>query len=297
MEDIPHFCLVQDNRYASEVEIRQQISGLPKSQPIFFDIDAATETAMACNLVEASDEVFWCVTPDDWTESVSRLKAIEERAPNWRGKINIVWLLPGNSGWSPLASELRSLAIRDFKVSFDEPPENRGRQIVNGLERIIHRLRGVRIGLALGGGAAKGMAHLGVLKALEENGIAVDMIAGTSAGAMTGVLYASGMKPDYSVECFVRDLTPSWLFRYVRNGGYWYLLSKYRLGQFDPMLRNYLSDSRLEQLAIPVIFGHRGPGQRSAHRAGRGRLGACHPGEHQFAGSILTNQSRRHGVG
>ncbi len=66
---------------------------------------------------------------------------------------------------------------------------------MNGLERIIHALRGVRIGLALGGGAAKGMAHLGVLKALEENGIVVDMIAGTSAGAMTGILYASGMKP------------------------------------------------------------------------------------------------------
>lgn len=253
MEDIPHFCLLQDGRYASESEIRQRISGLPNLKPIFFDIDAATETAQASNLMGACEEVFWCVTPDHWQESVSRLGAITQRAPNWRQKINIVWLLPGNSCWSPLAPELMSHAIRDFKVSFDDPPQNRGKQVVNGLERIIHALRGVRIGLALGGGAAKGMAHLGVLKALEENGIVVDMIAGTSAGAMTGILYASGMKPGHSVDCFIKDLTPSWLFRYLHNGGYWYLLSKYRLGQFDPMLRNYLSDSRLEQLPIPVV--------------------------------------------
>jgi hypothetical protein len=51
----------------------------------------------------------------------------------------------------------------------------------------------VRIGVALGGGAARGMSHLGVLKVLEQNGIVVDMIAGTSAGAMTGIMYAAGL--------------------------------------------------------------------------------------------------------
>ena len=96
------------------------------------------------------------------------------------------------------------------------------------------------------------MAHLGVLKVLEQNGIIIDMIAGTSVGAMTGILYASSMEPDYNVDCFVRDLRPSWLFRHLPNGGYWYLLYKYRRGQFDPMLRKYLKDSRLEQLTIPV---------------------------------------------
>ena len=38
----------------------------------------------------------------------------------------------------------------------------------------------------------------------------------------------------------------------MRSGGYWYLLYKYRRGQFDPMLRRYLSDLRLEQLPIPM---------------------------------------------
>lgn len=49
------------------------------------------------------------------------------------------------------------------------------------------------IGLALGGGASKGFAHIGVIKVLEENHIPVKIVTGTSAGAVVGSLYASGM--------------------------------------------------------------------------------------------------------
>ena len=51
-------------------------------------------------------------------------------------------------------------------------------------------LRRKKIGLALGAGAAKGLAHIGVLAILEKEGIPVDMIAGTSTGAVVGALYA-----------------------------------------------------------------------------------------------------------
>ena len=50
----------------------------------------------------------------------------------------------------------------------------------------------VRIGLALGGGAARGFAHIGVIKTLEAQGINPDIIVGTSAGAVVGALYAAG---------------------------------------------------------------------------------------------------------
>ncbi|WP_347554502.1 patatin-like phospholipase family protein [Robbsia sp. KACC 23696] len=53
--------------------------------------------------------------------------------------------------------------------------------------------RPLRIGLALGGGAARGFAHIGVIKALEAQGIQADLIAGTSAGSVVGSLYATGM--------------------------------------------------------------------------------------------------------
>lgn len=51
----------------------------------------------------------------------------------------------------------------------------------------------VKIGLALGGGAAKGFAHIGVIKMLEAQGIHADVVAGTSAGSVVGSLYAGGM--------------------------------------------------------------------------------------------------------
>jgi NTE family protein len=52
-----------------------------------------------------------------------------------------------------------------------------------------------RLGLALGGGAARGFAHVGVIEALEQAGIRPDLVVGTSAGSLVGALYASGMSP------------------------------------------------------------------------------------------------------
>ncbi len=51
----------------------------------------------------------------------------------------------------------------------------------------------LKIALVLGGGAARGFAHIGVIKALEAQGIVPDMVVGTSAGSVVGTLYASGM--------------------------------------------------------------------------------------------------------
>lgn len=53
-----------------------------------------------------------------------------------------------------------------------------------------------KVGVVLSGGGAKGLAHIGVLKALEENNIPIDYIVGTSMGAVVGAFYASGMSPD-----------------------------------------------------------------------------------------------------
>ncbi len=57
-------------------------------------------------------------------------------------------------------------------------------------------VRGYRIGIALSGGGARGFGHIGVLRALEESGIEIDVVAGTSMGGIIGGLYASGMTLD-----------------------------------------------------------------------------------------------------
>ena len=53
-----------------------------------------------------------------------------------------------------------------------------------------------RVGVALGGGVVRGMAHLGVLAALEHGGIPVDVVAGTSVGSLIGAFYSTGKPPD-----------------------------------------------------------------------------------------------------
>jgi NTE family protein len=59
---------------------------------------------------------------------------------------------------------------------------------------------GRKIGLALGGGAARGVAHVGVLRGLEELGVEISVIAGTSSGSMVGALFAAGYSPEQLTE-------------------------------------------------------------------------------------------------
>ena len=60
----------------------------------------------------------------------------------------------------------------------------------------------MKIGIALSGGGIRGIAHAGVLKALEDNGIKIDIIGGTSSGSMIAMLYASGYSPSHIYRLF-----------------------------------------------------------------------------------------------
>lgn len=60
----------------------------------------------------------------------------------------------------------------------------------------------MKLGLALAGGGIRGIAHAGVLKALEENNIRIDVLGGTSSGSMVAALYAVGYTPDEIYELF-----------------------------------------------------------------------------------------------
>ena len=62
----------------------------------------------------------------------------------------------------------------------------------------------MKLGIALSGGGIRGIAHAGVLKALEDNGIKIDAIGGTSSGALIAGLYAIGYTPENIYELFKR---------------------------------------------------------------------------------------------
>ncbi len=102
-----------------------------------------------------------------------------------------------------------------------------------------------KIGIALSGGAARGFAHLGVLKVLTEHGIPIDCIAGTSAGSFAGAAYASGLSVEEVIE-ISRKI--SWFrmsgFSYSPKG----LLSNAAMGAF---VNQHFPHRNLEDLPIP----------------------------------------------
>jgi predicted acylesterase/phospholipase RssA/CRP-like cAMP-binding protein len=242
----------QDNgRKLGPEEVRRQVAEWQDAGRVIFDLRADLKPERVVQALELVDRAVYFVPSAAKDAAIGRLQALDVSGRGWRDKISIAWLLENGSPMAPAVPGLHDFAGRDYKI-VDPPPQfPLNRSVGAGLERLIHDLRGVRIGLALGGGAARGMAHLGVLKALEQNGIVVDMIAGTSSGAMTGATYASGLDCDYAADCFATDLRPGWIFRRLPQGGHWYLLYKFRLGHFDRMLRRYFHDWKLEQLAIP----------------------------------------------
>jgi predicted acylesterase/phospholipase RssA/CRP-like cAMP-binding protein len=246
--------LFEDGRDLEPEEIRQQVAEWQDANRVVFDIRAGPKlerTERAMNLI---DRAVYFVPAAEADAALGRMTALDVPSRGWRDKIIIAWLLESGSFVAPAVRNLRDFSCWDYKIAEtlpSSPPS--GRSLANGLERLVHDLRGVRIGVALGGGAARGMAHLGVLKALEQHGIVVDIIAGTSVGAMTGIVYGSGLDCDYCANQFATDLHPSWIFRKLPRGNQWHLMYKYRRGQFDPMLRKYLLDWKLEQLAVPCL--------------------------------------------
>jgi predicted acylesterase/phospholipase RssA/CRP-like cAMP-binding protein len=245
--DIPFMLLVGDD------ERQSILKEWASRRRLLVDVRADHSPEAMMRFLSYVDVALWCVRPQDAHAAVHLLQGLVKSVPRWRDKIRIVWLLDANAPIAPYVPELYELAERDFKLTFDAPVAHQGPLLQQGFERIIHHLRGIQIGLALGGGAARGMAHLGVLKALEQHGIYIDMLAGTSAGALTGSMYAAGFDPEYIIDRFSTDLRPSWLFRQLPAGGYWYLLYKYRRNLFDPMLRQYLDRARMEQLILPMF--------------------------------------------
>ncbi len=245
--------LRQDGRYLTPEEIRDQAAQCQDVDRIIFDVHTFLTPDLVARLMELVDRAVYLIPASAADTAIRRLQSMDVTARGWRDKISVAWLLEGDASVVPAVPSLVELASRDFKIRETPPTLPKGRSLANGLERLVHDLRGVRVGLALGGGAARGLAHLGTLKALERSGIVVDMIAGTSAGAMTGIMYSAGLDPDYNADSFAEDLRPSWFFRQLPQGTYWYLVHKYRAGKFDGMLRKYLHDWRLEQLAVPCV--------------------------------------------
>jgi len=132
------------------------------------------------------------------------------------------WVLMVGSPQKPKIMA-KAMELADISVLLDCEPEPWMVQSSQGrlwstateqplLDRLARRISRRTVGLALSSGGARGIAHIGVLQVLEEAGIPLDMIAGTSAGSLFGSLYAAGLGLEQITD-FAQDLSKKILFR------------------------------------------------------------------------------------
>jgi len=106
----------------------------------------------------------------------------------------------------------------------------------------------VKVGIVLSGGGIRGIAHLGVLKALMNTGITFSHISGTSAGAIAGAFYAAGIDPEEGLNIFMKTR----LLRFVRPalGS----LGLINIENTRQILKDYFPHDKIEDLKIPLTI-------------------------------------------
>ena len=101
-----------------------------------------------------------------------------------------------------------------------------------------------KIGLALGGGASRGLAHIGVIKAFEEAGIKFDFVAGTSAGSLIGAFYCAGFTSEQMASIVKNTKTKD-----IRTSKI--IFSPSKTTGIQDIIKNNIGDINIEDLAIP----------------------------------------------
>lgn len=104
-----------------------------------------------------------------------------------------------------------------------------------------------KIALVLSGGGARGISHIGAIKALEEYGLKPDIISGTSAGAFVGALIAYGYSADAIFEIILKTRFSTYLRFGFSTGG---LL---KIDKIEDILKKYIPENSFEALKTPLV--------------------------------------------
>jgi len=201
--------------------------------------------------VARCDRLWWLMDASSEPALREAARALAGIAPGAAKRLEVVWMLPRGLAVPPSWDPAWNLERRHLMLELPEEGQELTRRERLAVDRLVRRLRGVTLGLALAGGGARGMAHLGVLRCFERAGIGFDLMSGTSCGAMVGIIYAAGYDPDFAIASFKKDLTLPWLFRLLPKGPTWYVFWKYRSRAWEGMLRRYFQDWTLERLPLP----------------------------------------------
>lgn len=209
----------------------------------------ANNVQLIAKLLNQCEHIWWLQLPQNNNTLDTLYHSLIQHQSTLSNKIQLTWLHGSSS--SKLFQQEQSLELKhpDNYCQYDSNSQHIRQQ---DLTRFYHTIMGVQLGLALGGGGARSLAHIGVLAALDENNIVFDRIAGTSGGAIISVFYAAGFSLQLILDLFKEEMTPPKWMRFIPYASRWHLMSLFRFGLLEKRFRHYLKSHRLEQLLTPT---------------------------------------------
>lgn len=250
----PNACLTVDATPADEwsqvsERVRRALgAGVAAGRRVLIDLSAQTLQSRM-ELLSQCEQIWWIDEPLDYDQSRGLVEQLLSRNPTLASRFRFVWVLKQVYPLAPAVQHGVETGAKDLRVACD--PSKPSQLRAADLSRLVHRIEGICLGLVLGGGGARGLAHIGALRAFENAGIYFDQMAGTSIGALVGAMYAAGYDPDKILEIVGSAMTPPRWMRYVPGGRRWFLIATFRLGWAEQIIRQQYEQCSFEQLLIP----------------------------------------------
>ena len=229
--------------------LRDQIAdAVTQGNRVMIDCDTATADP---ELLSQCEHLLWLFDNRDESVPESRLGSLVRNHERFASHSQVVWTHERGDRLPRRQAHDLPLPTADMRVQWvrgGNGPEFRDHDVA----RCVHCVDGLVFGLALGGGGAKGMAHLGVIEVLNREGIFFDSVAGTSAGAIMSAGYAMGKSPEVLLQLMLKEMTPpGWLRAFPKNREM-FLLSQFRMGWIEPKFREHLQNVQFEELLLPA---------------------------------------------
>lgn len=243
-DDHPDFA----DKNASKDIIREKIKSLVKSRKSVHRICyilSTHETTLARVALKRAGNVYIAVAASEKPHLNPRLIDIIKHDDSTTRKPSLILIHPKDT-LIPLNTNAW-LNLTDFKIHhhlrIDKPRD---------FEKLLRFIRGKAVGIVLGGGGTRGWAHLGAIKALRESKIPVDIIGGSSVGALISALYGLDQSFDDAYEKF-RQIVIESKFSVAFRSLTWPVISLFNAKRYTNSLQKTFDETRLENLWLPVF--------------------------------------------
>ena len=250
--DVRFRSLLDGNRLIEVAEIRRQMAEWNQAKRIVVDITAAQNLDWAV-LLRPADCALVFIRPREVGPAIERLRALDLASQGWLDKIAIVWAAGGGQrrgARSTGSPRVREPGIQNLRIAASASL-GQGAFRQDGAPGPLPAGCQHRRGPGRRGCPRHGAPGCAQSPRSEWHRPRCDRRHERWCDDRDPLFRGSGLR--LSAKKFAADLKLPWIFRQLPSGGYWYLLYKYRRGQFEPMLRKYLHDWKLEQLAVPCL--------------------------------------------